>query len=719
MGAVYDLFPVTDPTWIFFCVLLVILFAPVLLGKLHIPHVAGMILAGVLVGPFGMHLLEKDSSFDLFGNVGLYYIMFLAGMEIDMGHMRSLRRQAVTLGLMAFVIPLAMGVASNVVVLGYGLVTSVLLASMYASHTLIAYPIVIRYGVARSRSVSIAVGGTIVTDTLTLLTLAFIAGMFRNGYGGEWLFLFLVIKGLALSVLIVFLFPRLARWFFHRYNDYVIQFVFVLALVFLGGGLMKEIGLEGILGAFLVGLVLNRLIPHTAPLMHYLEFVGNALFIPYFLIGVGMIVDLRVLFGSVEALKVAGVMITMALGGKWIASWATQRVFRLSGVERQLMFGLSNAQAAATLAAMLVGYNIILPSGARLLNEDVLNGTVLLILVTCVTSSLITERAARRLALKGGAAERQKENVRVLVAVAYPETVGSLTAMALLMRAEREETPLSAINVVQESDDEARERGMKLLERAANVAAAANVQLQTNVRLATNLSNGIIHAVKENDYGEIVVGLHIPSSSAGSFFGPVLTSLLNRLNRQITMIRCSVPPRSLNRIIVAVPEKAQFEAGFYHWIERVAQLAASLNSRVTFYAHPETIRLLRRSLAGEHVSLRTSFVETDGGNELKTIAPEVRVNDLLVVVMARKGSISYRPSLEHIPFQIRKYYMNTSLMLIFPDVYAAAATKDVSVNEPLTRDVSYEKTKEWYRSLLPRGNEEGKDDDEANKEDKK
>lgn len=710
MGVVRDLFPVTDPTWIFFSVLLIILFAPVLLGKLHIPHVVGMILAGVLVGPFGIGLLEKDSSFDLFGNVGLYYIMFLAGMEIDMGHMHSLRRQAVTLGLAAFVIPLSMGVVSNVLVLGYGLVTSVLLASMYASHTLIAYPIVIRYGVARARSVSIAVGGTIVTDTLTLLTLAFIAGVFRDGYGGEWLFLLLVLKGLAVGLLIVFVFPRLARWFFRRYNDYVIQFVFVLALVFLGGGLMKVVGLEGILGAFLVGLVLNRLIPHTAPLMHYLEFVGNALFIPYFLIGVGMIVDLGVLFGSVEALKVAGVMITMALSGKWIASWVTQRAFKLSGVERELMFGLSNAQAAATLAAMLVGYNIILPSGERMLNEDVLNGTVLLILVTCITSSLITEWSARRLALKGDeATERPEENVRVLVAVAYPETVNDLMNIALLMRAEGEETPLSAINVVQESDDEARKQGIKLLEQAANVAAAANVQLQTNVRLATNLSNGIIHAMKENDYGEIVVGLHIPSPSANTFFGPVLTSLLNRLNRQITMIRCPAGPQALRRIIVAVPEKAQFEAGFYHWLERITLLATSLNSRIIFYAHPETTRLLRRFLTTKHNTTHTSFTETDGGNELKRIAPEIHPNDLLVVIMARKGSISYRPSLEHIPYQIRKYYMGANLMLIFPDVYATAATKDLSVNEPLTHNQSYETTKEWYKNLLPHSNDNEKE----------
>ena len=305
-------FPVTDPTWIFFLVLSIILFAPILLGKLKIPHIVGMILAGVLIGPYGLHVLDKDSSFELFGNVGLYYIMFLASLEMDMQHMKRIRWQALTLGLAAFVFPLTMGVVSNVFLLKYSLVTSVLLASMYASHTLIAYPIVIRYGVSRNRSVSIAVGGTIVTDTLTLLVLAFISGMFREEVHGGWFGVVLLLKVILLSLFIVYSFPRIARWFFRRYNDPVIQFIFVLAMVFLSAGLMELIGMEGILGAFLAGLVLNRLIPHSAPLMHHLEFVGNALFIPYFLIGVGMIIDLRVLFGSGEALKVAAVMITMA-----------------------------------------------------------------------------------------------------------------------------------------------------------------------------------------------------------------------------------------------------------------------------------------------------------------------------------------------------------------------------------------------------------------------
>jgi aspartate-semialdehyde dehydrogenase len=241
--------PVTDPTWIFLLVLLIILFAPILLNKLRIPHIIGMILAGLVIGEHGFNILVRDSSFELFGKVGLYYIMFLAGLEMNMGDFKKNRGKAVMLGLLAFVIPIGIGLVTNMMLLKYSLVTSILLASMYASHTLVAYPIVIRYGVSRHRSVSIAVGGTAVTDTLTLLVLAVVGGLFKGESGGLF-WLWLVVKVIFLGALIMYSFPRIGRWFFRRYDDNVMQFIFVLAMVFLGAGLMKVaiVGASGAVG---------------------------------------------------------------------------------------------------------------------------------------------------------------------------------------------------------------------------------------------------------------------------------------------------------------------------------------------------------------------------------------------------------------------------------------------------------------------------------------
>ena len=474
--------PITDPTWIFLLVLLIILFAPMVLGRLRIPHIIGMILAGVVIGEHGFNILARDSSFELFGKVGLYYIMFLAGLEMNMGDFKQNRGKAVVLGLLAFVIPMALGFITNMTVLKYGFITSVLLASMYASHTLVAYPIVIRYGVSRHRSVSIAVGGTAVTDTLTLLVLAVIGGLFK-GESSEMFWLWLVVKVIFLGFLIIFFFPRIGRWFFRKYDDNVMQFIFVLAMVFLGAGLMEFVGMEGILGAFLAGLVLNRLIPHVSPLMNHLEFVGNALFIPYFLIGVGMLIDIKILFGHGDALKVAVVMTTVALASKWIASWLTQKIYKMKAIERELMFGLSNAQAAATLAAVLVGYNIILPDGERLLNEDVLNGTIVLILFTCIISSFATERAARKLAMHEAQldTENSKKETpeKILIPVANPDTIDDLINLSLLIRDSKQKNNLLALNVI--NDNSSSERlelcGKRNLERAAMIAASADVPL--------------------------------------------------------------------------------------------------------------------------------------------------------------------------------------------------------------------------------------------------
>lgn len=665
-----EFFPITDTTWIFFLVLCIILFAPILFNKLRLPHIIGMIFAGLLVGPHGFNILDHDSSFELFGDVGLFYIMFLASLEINMQEMKMAKGGALLLGLTAFVFPLAIGVAANIFVLDYGLAASVLLASMYASHTLIAYPIVARYGLSRLRCVNFAVGGTIVTDTLTLFVLAVIGGLFK-GDTGAWFLPMLLVKMILLTLVIVFLFPRVARFFFRKYNDGIIQYIFVMAMLFLGAGLMELVGMEGILGAFVTGLVLNRLIPRSSPLMKHIEFVGNALFIPYFLIGVGMIIDLKVLFGGGNALMVAGVMIVIALFGKWLASWVTQKVYGMSGEERRLMFGLSNAQAAATLAAVLVGYNIILADGSRLLNDDVLNGTIILILVTCVVSSIITENASRKIAISGEVVEKPMETPgKMLISLANPDMVDRLMSLALMLRKENSNVPLSAVNVVLDEDENQMARGTKILEHAADIAATVNVQLLTKLRLTTNISHGIIHEMKENNYHELVVGFHEKSSPNDFFLGTVLPELLTGLYCQIIMARLTMPINTIRCIHITFPAKAEFEAGFFHWVEQTERLATGLDCLIKYHGHIDTMRLIQKHHKDTKSRIRAEFYETDGGNDLKRISQLVKPDHLLIVVSARRGSISFRPSLDHIFTQIQRNYVGRSILLIYPNGYS-------------------------------------------------
>ena len=692
--------PVTDPTWIFLLVLLIILFAPILLNKLRIPHIIGMILAGLVIGEHGFNILVRDSSFELFGKVGLYYIMFLAGLEMNMGDFKKNRGKAVMLGLLAFVIPIGIGLVTNMMLLKYSLVTSILLASMYASHTLVAYPIVIRYGVSRHRSVSIAVGGTAVTDTLTLLVLAVVGGLFKGESGGLF-WLWLVVKVIFLGALIMYSFPRIGRWFFRRYDDNVMQFIFVLAMVFLGAGLMEFVGMEGILGAFLAGLVLNRLIPHVSPLMNHLEFVGNALFIPYFLIGVGMLIDIHVIFGQGDALKVAAVMIVVALVGKWIASWLTQKIYKMAPIERELMFGLSNAQAAATLAAVLVGYNIILPNGERLLNEDVLNGTVLLILVTCVVSSFITERAARKIAMCEAHLEEERtvEAERILIPVANPDTIEYLMNLSLLIRDTKQKDNLLALNVINDNNtSEGLElRGKRYLEKAAMITASADVPLRQITRYDLNIASGIIHTAKEYEVTDVIIGLHRKVNIVDSFFGMLAENLLKGLHREVMIAKFLIPINTIRRIIIAVPPKAEYEAGFQKWVEHFCRMGGTLGCRVHFFANEKTTARLQTLIKKKHKQVLTDFSLLEDWNDLLVLTGQVSYDHLLVIISARPGTLSYDSSFEKLPRQLSKYFSNNSLIVLYPN--QSGEPLDTSFFSKLYTDTEtrhYEKVGKWF-----------------------
>lgn len=704
-------FPVTDPTWIFFLVLIIILFAPMILGRLRIPHIIGMILAGVVVGKYGFNILERDSSFELFGKVGLYYIMFLAGLEMDMDDFKKNRTKGLVFGMFTFLIPMGLGIWSSMSMLNYGFLTSVLLASMYASHTLIAYPIISRYGLSRQRTVSITIGGTAVTVVLALMVLAVIGGMYKGEDVGGLFWVLLVAKVVLLFGLIIFLMPRISRWFFRTYEDAVMQFIFVLAMVFLGGGLMELVGMEGILGAFLAGLVLNRFVPHVSPLMNRLEFVGNALFIPYFLIGVGMIIDVRCLFTEGEALKVAVVMTVVATFSKWLAAWITQKIYGMKKVEGSLIFGLSNAQAAATLAAVLIGHGIIMENGERLLNDDVLNGTVVMILFTCIISSVVTERAARKMVTQENLMEGSegKEQERILIPVANPETIEGLVGMALMMRHPKQKESLVALSVINDNNtSETKELiGKRNLERTAMIAAAADASVKTVLRYDLNIAQGIIHTQKEYAVTDIVIGLHRKTNLMDSFFGTMTENLLKGTNRQIMIAKLLMPVNTLRRIVVAVPDKAEYEKGFLKWMTQLCRMGKQLGCRVHFFATEDTLKHLRALTEKQEANTFTEFSLLEEWDDLLLLTGQVNYDHLFVVVSSRKGSISYQTSFERLPSQISKYFANNSLLIVYQDQLGDDPQEIVSFSDPRGQSETrvYDNVGKWFYKWFKKGDE--------------
>ena len=708
-----EFFPIADPTLTFFVVLVIILLAPIIMGKLRIPHIVGMVLAGVAVGPHGFNILANDRSMVLFGHVGLYYIMFLAGLEMNMGDFRKNRVRTFTHGIMAFVIPMSMGFVLNRAILHYNIVTSVLLASMYASHTLIAYPTILRYGLSQQRSVTIAVGATAITDTLTLLVLAIVGGLFKgNITGGYWLLLFVKIAVVFLIIMRVF--PIMARAFFRRHEDDVTQFIFVLAMTFLGAWLMELIGMEGLLGAFLVGLALNPYVPNVSPLMAHLEFVGNAIFIPYFLIGVGMMVNVKLLFGGLGTLHVAAVMIAVALTSKWLASLATQKIFCMRGVEREMIYGLSNAQAGATLAAVLVGYHLIMPDGQRVLNDDVLNGTIILILVTCVFSSLTTERASKRMVLETRTTptlEQSGDDEKIMIPVHDPSTAETLVQFGVLMRNTKLNRGLVALNVVY--DDAKRlanqEDGRRLMERLTKVAGYSDVRMQTQVRIATNITNGIKHAFKEFNASEIILGMNSDNNRAPRHLGELAQSLYSGLSRQIVLVKCPQPLNTLRRIQVAVPSRAEFEPGFYRWLERLARLASNLECRMQFHGQQQTLTIINEYLQNTHPGIRIQLSLMTHWNELPQLAATIDAEHLFVVVTARKGTVSYKAALEHLPEELSRNFTGKNLMIIYPDQYGEAADMmTVASPQPFRERSAYSTLCEWLGRKVGKQGRQGK-----------
>lgn len=660
--------PIQDPTWTFFIVLSVVLFAPMLMHRLRIPSIVGMIIAGVLIGKYGFNILERDDSFKLFGKVGVYYIMFLASLEMNMQDVKSIQKQYLTLGLLSFLFPVLLGFTANYYIMGYGIMAAVLMAAMYASHTLISYPIVMRYGIARRKSVSIATGGTIVADVLTLLVLAGVTGMLDEDASNLHM-LYLALKVMVVGATILFIFPRVGQWVFRRYDEVVVQYIFVLSMVFLGAGLMEIAGIEGILGAFLVGIALNRLIPPSSPLMSHIEFIGNSIFIPYFLIGVGMMINIQTFMDYRQTLPLAAIMIIVATMGKWLAAFVTQKAFHLSRNDRKLMFGLTSSRAAATLAVVLAGYEL------KVVDDTVLNATMLLILFTCIISSFATEHTARDIALnEKDTIEEVGDKDQILVALSNPETVQPLMNAALMLRSKRDGTQISAVAVVLENDSARRTQTAKQLEQAKKIAAAANVGINTYNRWAVNITTGIYHTMMEIGASELLIGLHQKTRLSDSFFGKFTSDILASVQQQVVVFRPIVPLNTMRRIHLLVPKRAEFERGFQHWLNRVAGLAEQLSCTVEAYATPPTIKAMEDYCAKHKLRIVLETHDYNTWNDLSPIVHRTRPDHLFIVVMARTATLSYHKYMERIPDQVERYFSTRDLMIIFPDQISGSTT---------------------------------------------
>lgn len=706
MTDIASCFPITDPTLIFFVVMLIILFAPIVMGKLRIPHIIGMVLAGVAVGRYGLNILVRDDSFELFGKVGLYYIMFLASLEMDIEGVRRNKGRFGVFGLLTFAVPFIMTYVACITVLHYSVLASLLLGCIMASNTLIAYPIVGRYGLQRKPSVTLSVGSSMISLLMALVSLAAIVAAY-GGNTGVMFWLWFVGKFVGYCVLMAVLIPRLARWFLRRYSDAVMQFIFVMSMLFMSAALSEAVGLEGIFGAFVAGLILNRFIPHVSPLMNRIEFIGNALFIPYFLIGVGMLINLRLLFAGGGIVGVVIMIVVFGTVGKAVAAYLAGWLFRLPVSSGNMMFGLTSAHAAGAIAMLMVGMKMEVEPGVPLVTDDMLNGVVIMILFTCIISTIMTERAAQQITLRDKEMPEDttanESEEKVLIPMRYPEYAQRLVNLAMMMRSPKNTTQMVGLNVVYDDDDMPRkqEQGQRLLERMTQYAAAADIHMQTQVRVAANIANGIRHAYKEFRATEILIGMHMHPEVSQKFWGEFHQSLFNGLNSQIIMARLTQPLATIRRIQVAVPSRAQFEPGFYRWLERLCRLGCNLECHTEFFGREDVLPLIENYVLSRHHDMRVSYTRMAHWAEMPSLAASISADNLFVVVTARKGTVSYKNALEFLPDEITRHFSGSNIMIIFPDQHGDAMDEMTFAQPQHTEEHSaYEAIGKWIKKKL-------------------
>jgi Kef-type K+ transport system membrane component KefB len=665
--------PLKNPVLIFSLLLFIILFAPILLNKFKIPHLIGLIIAGALIGPHALNLMLRDSSIILFGTVGLLYIMFLAGLEIDLADFKKNAFKSTTFGLYTFTIPIILGTLGGYYILDFQWITAILFGSTFSSHTLLAYPIVSKLGVQKNRAVAVAVGGTMITDTMALLVLAAIAGI-TTGQIDDGFWLKLSISVLVFGASVMLLFPIIGRWFFKNFSDSISQYIFILGMVFLAAFLAELAGVEPIIGAFLAGLSLNRLVPSTSALMNRIEFVGNALFIPFFLIGVGMLIDFSAFFKDYDTIKVALFMTITATISKFIAAWLTQKTFNFTIDERRLIFGLSNAHVAALLAVLLVGYNIILgytEAGLpiRLLNDSVLNGAVLMILVTSTIASFVAQKGAKNIAVEEAAAtgsqiEECDENI--LIPVHNIESIEELLSLSLTIKSRHNKNGLFALNVVEDvnPNDISERKAMKILDKAASVASATENYLHKLLRFEYNIAHGISNVVKEYNITDVIMGTHHQKDKSDSFLGTITEDVLSKINCTTLIYKEKQPLSTIDRHLIIIPHNAEKEIGFPFWLIKLWNIARNTGAKLVFYAAEEALEYIREIHKNHPVDAQ--FNVFDDWTGIVNLTKLIKKDDNLIFVMSRKENISYNTVMKQIPNYLEKQFITNSYILIYP-----------------------------------------------------
>ncbi len=657
-------FPFQDPVLVFATVMLIVLIAPLLFRFIKIPGLVGHIVAGIIVGPEAIGMLQRGDTMVLLGTVGLLYLMFIAGLEIDLNSFKKNRSRSIVFGTTSFLLPQVAGTLLFLFLMDFSWQSSILIGSVFASHTLLAYPIISRFGASKNEAVTITVGGTILTDTCALLVLAVISGSTAGDLDMAFWLRLVISLGVYVSV-VVYSVPRIGRWFFKNlHEEHISKFIFVMAVVFTCSFLAEVAGIEAIIGAFLAGLTLNRLIPETSVLMNRVQFVGNALFIPFFLIATGMLVDLRILTEGLDAWIVAGLMLGTVLLTKYSASRFVSKIYKYDENEQMVIFGLSVPQAAATLAAALIGYEI------GIFNEHVLNGSIMMILATSIIGPWFVERYGRKVAAKEEKEYRPEDAPqRILIPLANPETADMLMDIAMMIHDPDSEEPLYPLTVTSDTRDIDAQvaRSEKMLSHAVVHATAADMPVKPTTRIDSNIANGIVRAVKELRISDVVIGWNGKVTARRRVFGSILDRMLENTDEMIIVASINRPINVTDRVILALPPHAELEPGFKSALDSVKTFIGQVGADAVVLATDQNMEILKNSMDKGKIDLDVTYNNlTEWDQLLSSQHLQLKENDLLILFSAREGYISWQPGLQKLPGKISTYFPAGNFLVVYP-----------------------------------------------------
>ena len=660
--------PFTNPVLIFALLLFIVLVSPMLLKRINVPSIIGLIIAGVIVGPYGMNLITDSAGVNIFSTIGLMYIMFIVGLELDLKEFKANQNKSVVFGIFTFVIPFLIGYPVCRYLLDLNVYASILTASMFSTHTLVTYPIVSRMGVSKNQAVAITVGGTILTDTAVLIVLAIVINSSQGAFEFQFL-LKLLISLVVFSGIVFFIIPIIAKWFFQKMeSEKYLHYIFVLFIVFLCGFLAELGGIEPIIGAFAAGLALNKLIPHSSALMNRIEFIGNALFIPIFLISVGMLVDISVIFDGYQAIYIAAVLSVVAIVGKWLAAYLTQKTFKYSVDQRNVIFGLSSSHAAATLAVILVGFK------AGIIDEYILNGTIILILLTCIVASFVIQKAAKQIAI----AEEDEDIIpselghyaqeKILVPIADASNIGKHIELAMLLKDKKSVNSISLLGVM--PNNEQAERNIiifkKNLQEQLSDAVAADMKVDVIATIDHNVAGGIVRTARETMADIVILGWPGKTGILEKLVGDKVDLIIKNMDKNLFICHIEKDMISHKRIVVVSPPLAEKELGFDVWVNKIVKLSQELSLPVIHYGHPET-----QSLIANQKKLNANFIfkEFTNWSDPLSYANEVKDDDIFVFVSAHPGYISHIPVLDNMPTRLERQFPDITRIVIFPKRY--------------------------------------------------